>query len=199
MYSISAIRKQMLELITHLQKTLNPQMCRGVVDSFLVRKMQHEASGNMNTYYHNNNLEATVCNLFGAGTDTTSSTVRYGLLLMAKYPKIQDQVQEELKRVIGSRQVQVEDRKNLPYTDAVIHETQRLANIAPVTSHCTSRDVTFQGYFIKKGTPIVILLASALQDEDEWESPHTFNPAHFLDNEGNFRKRNAFLPFSVGN
>uniref|UniRef100_A0A673XMV9 Uncharacterized protein n=1 Tax=Salmo trutta TaxID=8032 RepID=A0A673XMV9_SALTR len=53
----------------------------------------------------------------------------------------------------------VEDRKNLPYTDAVIHETQRLANIAPVSNilpmaipHTTSRDVTFQGYFIKKGT-----------------------------------------------
>ncbi|XP_023269726.1 cytochrome P450 2K4-like [Seriola lalandi dorsalis] len=70
---------------------------------------------------------------------------------MAKYPKIQDQVQEELSRVIGSRQVQVEDRKNLPFTDAVIHETQRLANIVPMAlPHKTSQDVTFQGYFIKK-------------------------------------------------
>uniref|UniRef100_A0A8C7H6Z4 Uncharacterized protein n=1 Tax=Oncorhynchus kisutch TaxID=8019 RepID=A0A8C7H6Z4_ONCKI len=47
----------------------------------------------------------------------------------------------------------VEDRKNLPYTDTVIHETQRLANILPIAiPHTTSRDVTFQGYFIKKGT-----------------------------------------------
>ena len=53
--------------------------------------------------------------------------------------------------MVGSRQVQVEDRKNLPYTDAVIHETQRLANVVPMAiPHKMSRDVTFQGYFIKE-------------------------------------------------
>lgn len=53
--------------------------------------------------------------------------------------------------MVGSRQVRVEDRKNLPYTDAVIHESLRLANIVPMSiPHRTSRDVTFQGYFIKK-------------------------------------------------
>ena len=61
-----------------------------------------------------------------------------------------DQVQEELSRVVGSRQIRVEDRKNLPFADAVIHESQRLANILPMAvPHKTSRDVTFQGYFIK--------------------------------------------------
>lgn len=45
---------------------------------------------------------------------------------------------------------------------------------------------------------MLVLLSSALEDEDEWEQPHTFDPAHFLDKEGNFRKREAFLPFSAG-
>ncbi|CAJ1075063.1 cytochrome P450 2K1-like isoform X1 [Xyrichtys novacula] len=191
-------RKCMKELIKSLQSTLNPHMCRGLVDSFLARKIQLEASGNLNSHYCEDNLLVTVVNLFTAGTDTTSTTIRYGLLLMAKNPKIQDQVQEELNRVIGSRQVQAQDRKNLPYTDAVIHEIQRMANTVPTTVRRTSRDVTFRGYFIRKGTPVLVLLASALQDEDEWETPHTFNPAHFLDKEGNFRKRDAFLPFSAG-
>ncbi|XP_056257050.1 cytochrome P450 2K1-like [Seriola aureovittata] len=193
-----ANRKKMRELIKGLQETLNPQMCRGFVDCFLVRKTQLEASGNMNSHYYEDNLLVSVVNLFTAGTDTTSSTLRYGLLLMAKYPEIQDQVQVELASVVGSRQVRVEDRKNLPYTDAVIHEIQRFANVTPVLVHCASRDVTFQGYFIKKGTPVAILLSSALQDEDEWEKAYTFNPGHFLDKEGNFRKRDAFLPFSTG-
>lgn len=43
-----------------------------------------------------------------------------------------------------------------------------------------------------------ILLSSALQDEDEWENAYTFNPGHFLDKDGNFVKRDAFLPFSIG-
>lgn len=62
-----------------------------------------------------------------------------------------DQVREELSSVIGSRQVQLEDRKNLPFTDAVIHETQRLANIVPMSlPHKMSQDITFQGHNIKK-------------------------------------------------
>ncbi|XP_039980216.1 cytochrome P450 2K1-like [Xiphias gladius] len=153
----------------------------------------------MDTHYSEKNLIFTIANLFAAGTDTTATTLRWGLLFMAKYPHIQDQVQEELSRVIGSRQVQVIDRKNLPYTDAVIHETQRLANIVPMSlPHKTSRDVTFQGYFIKEGTTVFPLLTSVLYDESEWESPHTFNPSHFLDREGKFVRRDAFLPFSAG-
>lgn len=64
---------------------------------------------------------------------------------------LEDLVQEELRSVVASRQIRVEDRKSLPYTDAVIHETQRLANIAPISiPHITSQDVNFQGYSIKK-------------------------------------------------
>uniref|UniRef100_A0A3Q3JG85 Uncharacterized protein n=1 Tax=Monopterus albus TaxID=43700 RepID=A0A3Q3JG85_MONAL len=146
-----AIKKQNSELFSRLKETLNPQMCRGFVDAFLVQKQNLESSGITNSHFHDANLMTTVLNLFIAGTETTATTLRWGLLLMAKYPKIQDQVREELNRVIGSRQVQVVFRKNLPFTDAVIHETQRLANIAPMAlPHKMSQDVTFQGHFIKK-------------------------------------------------
>ncbi|XP_071375995.1 cytochrome P450 2K1-like [Centroberyx affinis] len=197
--NFAANREQMTKLIRPLKETLNTQICRGFVDSFLARKQSLEESGNMNTYYNNENLLSTVGNLFAAGTDTTGTTLRWGLLLMAKYPHMQDQVQVELSSVIGSRQVRAEDRKNLPYTNAVIHETQRLASILPISiPHNTSQDVTFQGYFIGKGTTVFPLLASVLWDETEWESPHTFNPAHFLDKDGKFVKRDAFMPFSAG-
>ncbi|XP_042246078.1 cytochrome P450 2K1-like [Thunnus maccoyii] len=192
-------KEQNLKLFSRLKETLNPQNCRGFVDAFLVRKQNLEESGITNSHFHNENLLYTVLNLFAAGTDTTATTLRWALLLMAKYPKIQDQVQEELSRVIGSRQVQVEDRKNLPFTNAVIHETQRLANIAPMAlPHKTSRDITFQGFFIKKGTTVYPLLTSVLYDESEWEHPHTFHPAHFLNKDRKFVKRDAFMPFSAG-
>ncbi|XP_035258816.1 cytochrome P450 2K1-like isoform X3 [Anguilla anguilla] len=189
--------EEIMGLVQGLRDTLNSQDLRGFVDSFLDR--QQEESDQPGSYYHNNNLKFTIYNLFAAGTDTTATTLRWGLLLMAKYPHIQDQVQEELSRVIGDREPRVEDRRNLPYTDAVIHEIQRLANIVPMSlPHTTSCDVTFQGHFIKKGTTVVPLLTSVLQDEEEWETPHSFNPGHFLDEKGCFIKRDAFMPFSAG-
>uniref|UniRef100_A0A8C9XNE4 Cytochrome P450 2K1-like n=1 Tax=Sander lucioperca TaxID=283035 RepID=A0A8C9XNE4_SANLU len=191
--------KQNLQLFSRLKETLNPQMCRGFVDAFLVRKQKLEKSGITNSHFHDENLMITVQNLFSAGTETSATTLRWGLLLMAKYANIQDQVQEEVSREIGSRQVQVEDRKNLHFTNAVIHETQRLANIAPMSlPHRTTQDVTFQGYVIKKGTAVAPLLISVLYDESEWERPHSFYPAHFLDKDGKFVKREAFMPFSAG-
>ncbi|XP_068575138.1 cytochrome P450 2K1-like [Cebidichthys violaceus] len=197
--NVAENRKQIKQLIGRLQETLNSQMCRGFVDSFLEHKQKLEDLGNTESFYNMENLVATVSNLFAAGTDTTATTLRWGLLLMAKYPQIQDQVQAELSRVVGSRRVKTEDRMNLPFTDAVIHETQRFANILPTSiPHITSADVTFQGYFIRKGTPVFPLLTSVLWDESEWESPCTFNPAHFLDKDGKFVKRDAFIPFSAG-
>ncbi|XP_039905634.1 cytochrome P450 2K1-like [Simochromis diagramma] len=186
-------------LITYLKETLDPDMCQGFVDCFLIWKQKEEEFGIDDSHYSEENLIFTVIDLFVAGTDTTADTLRWGLLLMAKYPHIQEQVHEELRHVVGSRKVSADDRKNLPYTDAVIHEIQRLANILPVClPHQTSRDVTFRGYFIKKGTIVFPLLTSVLYDESEWESPLSFNPSHFLDKEGKFVRRDAFMPFSAG-
>ncbi|RVE69525.1 hypothetical protein OJAV_G00078880 [Oryzias javanicus] len=185
------------KIIAELKDTLDPDTCRCFVDVFLTQKQNLKE--NDDTHYHDDNLLYTVMNLFAAGTDTTATTIKWCLLFMAKYPHIQERVQEELNQVVGSRQVCVQDRKNLPFTDAVIHESQRLANIAPMAiPHTTSKDVTFQGYFIKKGTTVLPLLTSVLYDESEWETPLTFNPSHFLDKEGKFIKRDAFMPFSAG-
>ncbi|XP_075779482.1 cytochrome P450 2K4-like isoform X2 [Pelodiscus sinensis] len=189
----SFIRLTFIECLKVLDK--NDQ--RSFIDAFLVR--QQEEKSNANGYFHNSNLIVLANNLFAAGMETSSTTLRWGLLLMMKYPKIQSKVQEEIASVIGSAQPRIEHRTKMPYTDAVVHEIQRFANILPMSlPHETTEDVTLKGYFIPKGTYIIPLLASVLRDESQWEKPDTFNPEHFLDSEGKFVKKEAFMPFSAG-
>ncbi|KAL8173102.1 UNVERIFIED_CONTAM: hypothetical protein K2H54_040079 [Gekko kuhli] len=172
---------------------------RSFIDAFLIRQQEEKNKNQSNEFFHNENLTMVVSNLFAAGTETTSTTLRWGLLLMMKYPEIQNKVQEEIAKVIGSAQPQIEHRSKLPYTDAMIHEVQRFGNIVPTNlPHATAADVTLKGYFIPKGTYILPLLYSVLYDESQWEKPLQFYPEHFLDSEGKFVKRDAFLPFSAG-
>lgn len=199
MKSRESLRREIKELVYILQETLNPLESRGFIDSFLIHKQSTQDSGETKSHFHEQNLIITVSNLFAAGTDTTGTTLCWGLLLMAKYPHIQDRVQKEIDEILAGREPASEDRKNLPYTDAVIHEVQRLANIVPMNlPHMTSCDVSFNGYVIKKGTCVLPLLTSVLRDETEWETPDSFNPGHFLDENGQLRKRDAFIPFSAG-
>uniref|UniRef100_A0A7M4FJI5 Cytochrome P450 2K1-like n=1 Tax=Crocodylus porosus TaxID=8502 RepID=A0A7M4FJI5_CROPO len=157
-------------------------------------------SRNPRTYFHNENLLFSTLDLFAAGTETTSTTVRWGLLLMMKYPEIQRRIQEEMNKVIEPGQLPtLEDRKKMPYTDAVIHEIQRFANIVPMSvSRSTSRNVNFRGYVIPKGIEVIPLLTSVLNDKLHWKTPDQFNPSHFLDRDGNFIRKEAFIPFSIG-
>ncbi|XP_030071662.1 cytochrome P450 2J5-like isoform X2 [Microcaecilia unicolor] len=150
--------------------------------------------------FNENNLNVIVVEFFLAGVDTTSVTLLWALGYMVDYPDVQVKVQKELDAVLEpSEIICYEDRKRLPYTNAVIHELQRFASIVQVGVTRTSiKDTKFKGFFIPKGTPLFANIDSALIDPEHWETPQKFNPNHFLDEDGNFVTKEAFVPFSAG-
>ncbi|CAM4606627.1 unnamed protein product, partial [Lepidochelys olivacea] len=180
------------------RQEFNENNLTGFVDAFLMKQQQE--SRNSHTHFHNENLLFSTLDLFADCTETISTTVRWGLLMMMKYPEIQRRIQEEIDQVIEPGQMpMLEDRKKLPYTDAVIHEIQRFSNIVPMSVSCsTSTNVSFRGYMIPKGIEVIPLLTSVLKDKLHWETPDQFNPSHFLDADGSFTRKEAFIPFSIG-
>ncbi|XP_032380971.1 cytochrome P450 2J6 [Etheostoma spectabile] len=178
------------------RESFDPSSQRDYIDCFLTEmgEMKDKDSG-----FDLNNLKICTMDLFVAGTETTTTTLHWGLLYMIYYPHFK-RVQAEIDTVVGSsRQPSMTDKEKMPYTDAVIHEIQRMANILPLNvARMTSKDTVLDKYKLPKGTLVLPTLVSVLCDESMWETPHTFNPQHFLDGDGKFRKREAFLPFSAG-
>uniref|UniRef100_A0A667XN57 Cytochrome P450, family 2, subfamily P, polypeptide 6 n=1 Tax=Myripristis murdjan TaxID=586833 RepID=A0A667XN57_9TELE len=179
------------------REDFDPCSPRDYIDCFLAEMGEVE---DPDSGFDLENLCYCTLDLFAAGTETTATTLHWGLLYMIYYPHIQEKVQAEIDSVVGSsRQPSMTDRENMPYTDAVIHEIQRMGNILPLNlARIANKDTTLGEYTIPKGTMILATLHSVLHDESMWETPHTFNPQHFLDKDGKFRRREAFMPFSAG-
>ncbi|XP_029905556.1 cytochrome P450 2J2-like [Myripristis murdjan] len=194
----SEVKDMIRSEIEEHKKDWNPAEPRDYIDCYLTEIQMKK--GDAESTFSEENLVMCTLDLFVAGSETTSTTLRWAFLYMAKYPEIQEKVQAEIDRVIGhSRQPSMMDRANLPYTDAVIHEIQRMGNIVPLSlHHSTNRDIQLGDYTIPKGVVIIPNLTSVLFDKREWETPYTFNPEHFLNEEGKFVKRAAFIPFSAG-
>ncbi|KAK2489463.1 hypothetical protein MC885_006270 [Smutsia gigantea] len=171
---------------------------RDVVDAFRLKMAKEEQDPN--TEFTDKNLLMTVINLLFAGTVTVSATIRYTLLLLLKYPQVQERVQEELTRELWpGRAPGLGDRARLPYTDAVLHEAQRLLALVPMgMPHTLTKTTCFRGYTLPQGTEVFPLLGSVLHDPKIFEQPEEFNPGRFLDADGRFQKQEAFLPFSLG-
>ncbi|NWT33096.1 CP2J2 protein, partial [Cardinalis cardinalis] len=184
----------MQEQIKKHKEDWNPSEIRDYIDSYLL-----EISKDDSNTFQEEHLMACSLDLMFAGTETTSSTLRWALLFMAIHPEIQARVQAEIDAVIGqARPPALEDRNKLHYTNAVVHEVQRKGNVIPFNvPRMASEDTYVDGYYIPKGTVLMTNLTSLLFDKNEWKTPDTFNPEHFL-KDGKFWKNEYFLPFSTG-
>ncbi|XP_051002909.1 cytochrome P450 2C29 [Acomys russatus] len=196
--NVDYLKSYLQEKIKDHQESLDVSNPRDFIDYYLIK--QKQANHNQQLEFTPENLAATVNDLFGAGTETTSTTLRYALLLLLKNPHVTAKVQEEIDHVVGRhRSPCMQDRSHMPYTDAMIHEVQRFIDLLPTSlPHAVTCDMKFRNYLIPKGTTVITSLSSVLHDSKEFPNPEMFDPGHFLDENGNFKKSDYFMPFSTG-
>ncbi|KAM9197411.1 LOW QUALITY PROTEIN: cytochrome P450 2C18-like [Dugong dugon] len=196
--NIEHLKSYVLEKAKEHKETLDVDNPWYFTDCFLI-KMEQEKD-NQQSVFTIENLIITVTDVYSAGTETTSTTLRYGLLLLLEYPEVTAKVQEEIDRVVGHQSPCMQDRGSMPYTDAVVHEIQRYIDLIPTNlPHAVTQDIKFRNYLIPKGTIILTSRTSVLHNDKEFPNPETFDPGHFLDESGNFKKSDYFMAFSAGN
>ena len=120
---------------------------------------------------------------------------------MMVHPNLQSKVQEEIEKVIGRERLPcIEDRVNMPFTEAVLMEALRRSSVVHVgVPHRATEEFTVRGYTIPKGVHIISALFSVHHDPVNFPEPHLFKPERFLNEDGTKVVTSEFLiPFGLG-
>ena len=195
----SIIRK----FLNERKKTFDPvQPVKDLIAGLLHAKLEAEGESNedrtalLTDDYFTNTIE----DMFSAGYETTSTTMKWVLALLVNYPQYQEAIQRQLDGVIGDQTPSLEHRSRLPLIQATIMETLRVGNVVPLAvPHLTLTDTTICGYRVPKDTIVFVDTESVHLDPKCWEDPTVFNPYRHIDQDGQLiTNQGNFFPFGAG-
>ncbi|XP_059215998.1 cytochrome P450 1B1 [Centropristis striata] len=191
------IRNKVLE---H-RKTIQSSTIRDMTDAFIVALDQIREKSGLSSP-EKDYVTATMGDIFGASQDTLSTALQWIILILAKFPEMQQRLQQEVDRVVErGRLPSIEDQLRLPYVMAFIYEVMRYTSFVPLTiPHSTTRDTSIRGYAIPKDTVVFVNQWSINHDAGVWSRPDTFDPQRFLSRSGALDKdlTGSVLIFSLG-
>lgn len=124
--------------------------------------------------------------LFGAGADTTASTLCSAFLAIVTNQDTLKAAHAELDTVIGAdRLPNFDDESSLPYMHAFCKEVLRWRPVAVLggTPHANTVPDKYRGYSIPVGTNVLGNSWAINLNEEYYPSPDSFNPLRFLDTE----------------
>ncbi|KAL5777877.1 hypothetical protein ACOSP7_010803 [Xanthoceras sorbifolium] len=115
-------------------------------------------------------------------SDTTLVTTEWAMYELAKDPTRQELLFQDIQTVCGSNKITEEQIYQIPYLNAVFHETLRKHSPAPVVPlRYAHEDTELGGYFIPAGSEIAINIYGCNMDKKQWENPGEWTPERFLD------------------
>ncbi|XP_039020515.1 phenylalanine N-monooxygenase CYP79D16-like [Hibiscus syriacus] len=133
-------------------------------------------------------IKAEICEINVAAVDNPSNALEWALADMLNKPETLQKAKDELDNVVGKdRLVQESDFPKLNYVKACAREAFRLHPISPfIPPHVSVADTTAAGYFIPKGSHVVLSREGLGRNPKVWDNPSEFKPERHLQgcNEG---------------
>uniref|UniRef100_A0A1B6KQ89 Cytochrome P450 n=1 Tax=Graphocephala atropunctata TaxID=36148 RepID=A0A1B6KQ89_9HEMI len=187
------------ELVQEHKDTYLPDALRDFCDVY-IKEMKDKNDSNFQHWFSDEQMVMTFWDTLFPSSMTQTATMGFAVEFLLLYPEVQAKVHQEVDRVVGrSRLPTLDDRKNMPYTEAVLKEVMRRETLAPLTlPHRCTEDTYFNGYFIPKDTTVVASLYSCNMDENVWENPFEFKPERHLEEDGSIKKKDYSLQFGLG-
>ncbi len=136
--------------------------------------------------------------LIFAGHETTAHAATWCWYLLAKNPDKAEKLHQEIRKVVGTRSITIEDLDNLPYLTQVMKESLRLMPSVWMYAREPQEDVRIKDYVFPKGVPIFIS-PLALNTDPRWHpNPEKFEPERWTRDYEKGLPKGAFVPFAAG-
>ena len=145
--AISEMTKNQLEYqrkaFNYHKDSYDPENIRDMLDHLLL----YIETGEDQALFEKEDMDYLLLDVSNSGYEAIAVTLTWLLRYMAAFPDIQTEIQEELDSVVGrDRLPSLQDQPYLPYTTAVIFETERIASVYPfLQPHVLVEDCTLQG------------------------------------------------------
>ncbi len=134
-----------------------------------------------------------------AGQDTTTASVVWAMLMIARHPDVEAQMLAEMTEVLGDRPPSAADLSKMPFLKAIYEESLRLYPPIPTVARTATQEDSIRGYRIPQGACVVLLPWLAHRDPRWWNDPEKFQPERFLAGNKTERAKYTYFPFGGGN
>ena len=182
------------ESIKEHKETIDPSAPRDFIDYYIMK-----VENSKDDDFSEDQLLGIIFDLFLAGAETTSTTLKWAVLFMTLNTDVQQKCRHEIEEAIDSHQPTLTDMDKLVYCQATILEIQRLGCITPSSiMHKVLEDTTVDGFFFPKNCGVLANIYYMSKSSAFWEDPSMFNPNRFI-KDGKLQKDlPQMMPFSVG-
>jgi cytochrome P450 len=143
-------------------------------------------------------LRDEVMTLFLAGHETTANALSWTFWLLSLNPEVDNELAEELTRVLGGRNPTVSDLSNLPYAERVVRESMRLYPPAWVVGREAVAECEVGGYRMPAGTTALMSQWVMHRDPRYHDDPERFDPDRWTAEYRQRLPRFAYFPFGGG-
>ena len=164
-----------------------------------INKQRRGSELNEGSTYHN--LERTMTDVYGAGSETTGTMISFSVLYMAKFPHVLERVRKEVDAAWTDDDDLQYLLASMPYTRATIWELLRYVTVTYVIPHTLMSDTEIAGYRLPAKTVIYGNLYGINHDKKYWKDPENFRPERFIkdiDGKPTFVKDERVVTFAIG-
>ncbi|PHU22270.1 hypothetical protein BC332_07377 [Capsicum chinense] len=149
-------------------------------------------------------LRDILINFMGGGKDTTGTTLSWFILMLCRYPDVQEKLADEIKKATNMKgsttisdfaaNLNEEAVDKMHYLHAVLSETIRLYPAIPVNAKvCLQDDVFPDGFNVQKGDMVAYPPYAMGRMKYLWgDDAEKFRPERWLDENGSFKQESPF-------